>query len=303
MFKKDPIAVNFQKEKNKALLPVLPRAPLVSSYQQQWQGISYEYHCQPQHNTPEHYLEQHVIAINHIGDRQPLEAIRTLNDRSRCEQVVDGDIVVIPAKVDHKSSWNRETEFTLLILEPKFVAFAAYETIDPDRVEIVPHFSKPDPLIAQIGLALTTQMKVDINIASIYANSAAHLLAIHLLRFYGTKQPVFQEYGDGLSKTRLKQVIEYIRANIDRDLSLEKLAELVQMSTFYFARLFKQSTGYTPHQYIIRCRIDRAEHLLRQGDLSIVEICQQVGFQSQSHFTQLFRKHNGITPKKYQENC
>lgn len=302
MFKNDPIAVDFQKEKNKALLPILPRPPLVSSYQQQWHGISYEYHCQPQHNTPEHYLEQHVIAINNIGNRPPLEAIRTLNDRSRQEKVVDGDIVVIPAKADHKSSWNRETEFTLLILEPKFVAFAAYETIDPDRVEILPHFAKPDPLIAQLGSALTTQMKTDSNATSLYVNSAAHLLAIHLLRFYGTKQPVFQEYGDGLSKSRLKQVIEYIRANIDQDLSLEKLAELVQMSTFYFARLFKQSTGYTPHQYIMRCRIEQAEYLLKQRNLSIVEICQQVGFQSQSHFTQLFRKYNGITPKKYQES-
>jgi AraC family transcriptional regulator len=303
MFKNDPIAVNFQKEKNKALSPILPRAPILSSYQQQWQGISYEYHCQPQHETPEHYLEQHVIVINNIGDRSPLEAIRTLNNLSRQERVIDGDIVVIPTKVEHQSSWNRETEFTLLILEPKFVSFAAYEAIDPDRVEIIPHFAKSDPLIAQLGLALTTHIKTDANVANLYVNSAAHLLAIHLLKFYGTKQPVFQEYGDGLSKSRLKQVIEYIRANIDRDLSLEKLAELVQMSTFYFARLFKQSTGYTPHQYIIRCRIDRAEYLLKQGNLSIVEICQQVGFQSQSHFTQLFRKYKGITPKKYRENC
>jgi AraC family transcriptional regulator len=303
MFKNDPIAVNFQKEKNKALSPILPRAPIVSSYQQQWQGISYEYHCQPQHETPEHYLEQHVIVINNIGDRSPLKTIRTLNNRSRREKVVDGDIVVIPAKAAHQSSWNRETEFTLLILEPKFVSFAAYETIDPDRIEIIPHFAKSDPLIAQLGLALTTQMKIDANVANLYVNSAAHLLAIHLLKFYGTKQLVFQEYRDGLSKSRLKQVIEYIRANVDRDLSLEKLAELVQMSTFYFARLFKQSTGYTPHQYIIRCRIDRAEHLLKQENLSIVEICQQVGFQSQSHFTQLFRKYKGITPKKYRENC
>jgi AraC family transcriptional regulator len=303
MFKNDPIAVNFQQEKNKALLSVLPYAPLVSSYQQQWQGISYEYHYQPQHDTPEHYLEQHVIAINHIGDRPPLEVSRTFNDRSQQENVVDGDIVVIPAKAEHKSSWNRETEFTLLILEPKFVAFAAYESIDPDRVEIIPHFAKPDPLIAQLSSALTTQMKTDADVASLYVNSVAHLLAIHLLRFYGTKKPVFQEYGDGLSQNRLKQVIEYIRANIDQDLSLEKLAELVQMSTFYFARLFKQSTGYTPHQYIIRCRIEEAEYLLRAGSLSIVEICQQVGFQSQSHFTQLFRKYKGITPKKYQENC
>jgi AraC family transcriptional regulator len=302
MFKNDPIAVNFQKEKNKALLPILPHAPVISSYQQQWQGISYEYHCQPQHETPEHYLEQHAIAINHIGDRPPLEASRTLNNRSQQEKVVDGDIVVIPAKTEHQSSWNRETQFTLLILEPKFVSFAAYETIDPDRVEILPHFAKSDPLIAQIGSALAAQMKTDSNATSLYINSAAHLLAIHLLKFYGTKQPVFQEYGDGLSQSRLKQVIEYIRANIDRDLSLENLAELVQMSTFYFARLFKQSTGYTPHQYIIRCRIDRAEFLLRQGTLSIVEICQQVGFQSQSHFTQLFRKYKGITPKKYREN-
>jgi AraC family transcriptional regulator len=301
MLQKHPLVVDFHKEKNKALSSILPRESLRSSYQQGWQGIYCEYHCQPKHNTPEHYPQQHVIAINNIRDRTPLETVRTFDNNVQKEKIVNGDVVVVPAQIHHQVYWHRETEFTLLILEPRRIAIAAYEAIDPDLVEILPHFAKPDPLIAQIGLSLQSELETTKAIDSLYADSAANLLAVHLLRFYANKKPKFAEYADGLSKTSLQQVIEYIRANLDRDLSLEKLAELVQMSTFYFARLFKQSTGVTPHQYVIHCRLEQAKNLLISENASIIEICQKVGFQSQSHFTQLFRKYTGLTPKKYQE--
>jgi AraC-like DNA-binding protein len=80
-----------------------------------------------------------------------------------------------------------------------------------------------------------------------------------------------------------------------------ELAVLVQMSPYYFASLFKQSTGLAPHQYITKCRIERAKQLLKKRELTIMEICQQVGFQSQSHFTRVFRKHTATTPKTYRQ--
>jgi transcriptional regulator GlxA family with amidase domain len=77
----------------------------------------------------------------------------------------------------------------------------------------------------------------------------------------------------------------------------EELA--VQISPYHFARLFKQSTGMPPHQYIISCWIERAKQLLTQQELSIIEITQQVGLQSQSHLTTLFRRFLKMTPREY----
>jgi len=76
---------------------------------------------------------------------------------------------------------------------------------------------------------------------------------------------------------------------------------VVEMSPYHFARLFKQSTGFTPHQYLINSRIERAKMLLAEKKLSIAEICEYVGFRSPSHFIALFRKFTSMTPKAYRD--
>jgi AraC family transcriptional regulator len=100
---------------------------------------------------------------------------------------------------------------------------------------------------------------------------------------------------------KLRRVIDYIESHLDQDLSLVKLAAIAQMSPYYFARLFKQSIGAPPHQYLTTCRIEKAKQLLANKDLSILEITQQIGLQSQSHFTNLFRRSVGVTPSAYRE--
>lgn len=71
------------------------------------------------------------------------------------------------------------------------------------------------------------------------------------------------------------------------------------MSPNYFSRLFKETTGITPHQYVIRCRVEEAQDLLRQGKLSIAEIATQVGFVDQSHLNRHFKRLVGVTPKTF----
>jgi transcriptional regulator GlxA family with amidase domain len=85
----------------------------------------------------------------------------------------------------------------------------------------------------------------------------------------------------GLAPAQLKRVVDYIDTYLDRDLSLRELAQLVQLSPHYFSQLFKQSTGFSPHQYILRHRIDRGKQLLRQGGLSIAGVAKIVGFVDQ----------------------
>ena len=71
------------------------------------------------------------------------------------------------------------------------------------------------------------------------------------------------------------------------------------MSLTHFAHLFKHATGLAPHQYVSRCRIDRAKQLLADTDLPLIEIGPQVGYADQSHFTALLRRHVAMTPKTY----
>jgi RpiB/LacA/LacB family sugar-phosphate isomerase len=105
----------------------------------------------------------------------------------------------------------------------------------------------------------------------------------------------------GLPPWRLQRVFAHIRENLANEVSVAELAKTVGMSQYYFSKLFKMSTGTTPHQYVMRQRVERAQDLLREGRTALVNVATQVGFETQSHFTSVFRHIVGITPKRYRE--
>ncbi len=107
------------------------------------------------------------------------------------------------------------------------------------------------------------------------------------------------EYRGGLPPGRLRLVLEYVEAHLQEDLNLHRLAGVVEMSLYHFGRLFKQSTGLAPHQYVLAQRILKAKQLLADPHRSIAEISRQVGFSSRAHFSVVFRKQVGTTPRGY----
>ena len=104
---------------------------------------------------------------------------------------------------------------------------------------------------------------------------------------------------NGLPGSVLRRVLDHIDANSARGLPLSELSALAHMSAFHFARLFKQSTGVSPHRFVVGRRIERAKQLLETGDASIASIAQAVGFRTASHFTTVFHRSTGQTPRAY----
>ncbi|PSB59370.1 helix-turn-helix transcriptional regulator [Chamaesiphon polymorphus] len=135
-------------------------------------------------------------------------------------------------------------------------------------------------------------------------------------------KPNIESKNRSLTHTQLQQVLDYIYAHLDsaadgialrlpqrafhqaeptlreRELSLTELAKVINLSPTYFASTFKQATGISPHQYVIQQRVERAKSMLSKTDLTIADIALQVGFSSQSHLTQQFKRLTGITPKQ-----
>jgi AraC family transcriptional regulator len=135
----------------------------------------------------------------------------------------------------------------------------------------------------------------------LYAESLANVLAVHLLRNYTQHGDRLPTALGGLTGRKLNLATEFIRENIERDLGITEIASAVDLSPFHFARSFKQATGVSPHQYLIKSRIEQAKSLLAKSELPIVEVGFRVGFKNQSHFTTLFRKLTSLTPKAYRE--
>jgi AraC family transcriptional regulator len=133
----------------------------------------------------------------------------------------------------------------------------------------------------------------------LYAESLANVLAVHLLRHYTAEGAAPRRFAGGLSGAKLRRVLSYIADNHGRDLSLEDLAGKAAMSTFHFAREFKRATGTTPHQHLLRFRVERAKELLAGSRLPLAEVGLLTGFSHQSHFTRLFRRYTGTTPQSY----
>ncbi len=274
-----------------------PHTPLLSSEQVGWNGIRLEYHCQPPHEAPEHFDAEHEINIPYL--KHPQKINWTLDGCYQGQHVTCGEIAIVPANVSHGLSWDFEVEFIMLSVAPELVTRTAYESIDPDCIEIVPTLAKPDPLVCQIGFALKAVLETDGSHSHLYAESAATMLAAHLLQHYSVRKRVIPDYVGGLPKYKLKRVVEYIDAHLDRDLSLAAIAAEINMSRYHFSRLFKQATGLSVHQYVIERRVERSKQLLLQGDLNVAEVAFQVGFANPSHLSFHFKRVVGVTPKLF----
>jgi AraC family transcriptional regulator len=171
----------------------------------------------------------------------------------------------------------------------------------PDHVELVPHLCAHDPLRSHSALVLQATRAADSAAGRLYAEILANALAVHVIRRYAASRPSGREVPSGLSPAKLQRTIAYIQAHLDQELSLTTLAAVVHLSPDHFARLFRQSTGRPPHQYVLWYRIEHAKRLLAETDVPLSAIGLQIGCTDQSHFTALFRRHVGATPKAYRD--
>jgi AraC family transcriptional regulator len=295
--KKDFIVDFFQPEEALKLFPI---APIVSSHNLGWKNINLASYELPPGKIPETIGRQHTIVF--ASPKQTVAAKISFSDLVHSIALDRSQIYlgILPANVPTKISWNGEIEFTNLYIEPQFLEHIVPEFFNLNRVDLMLSLPpKFDPFLWQMGSALKSVLVDDPHYSCFYAESIAVALAGHLLQFYTNRSTNISAYTEGLPISKIKQAIAYINESLMVDLSLTKLAAKIDMSPYYFCRLFKQSIGMTPHQYLIQKRIERAKLLLKQPERKIVDIAAECGFANPSHFARCFRKSTGMTPKEF----
>lgn len=212
-----------------------------------------------------------------------------------------GNICLTPAGQAISAIWDAPIDNLGMHLNPDFVREAAVENHLGAGFELLEIYKKEDPLVAQLGLALLDEAASEAPMGKMYTDSLIQTLTLHVLRSYSTASAMIERVGGGLSGYKLRQVKEFIDANLEDDLGLAELAAVAGLSQFHFARAFRRSTDVTPQHFLMERRIERAKHLLATDSLPIVEISLLTGFKNQSHFTTLFRKFTNLTPKTWRD--
>ena len=213
-------------------------------------------------------------------------------------------LFLLPMGIPSEFVWESEDEVVLFGINHGALCRTAAQTecLNPDKIELKPLVFCLDDQITRLADCLLHEIRNGGASSHLYSESLLTAISVHLLRYYCAFEPQFKDYEGGLAPHTLRQVLDYIDANLaDGDLSLVAMAELARLSHWYFARQFKQSTGYSPHQYIIRQRLQKAKQLLKQQDLPIMHVAIECGFSNQSHFYGAFRRVVGTTPKRYQQ--
>jgi len=274
---------------------------MFSSQQMNWNGVFVE-QCQ----SPVSAFEVELSALSdhwlnlHIGNPAPL--IQKRDDRLHESILHEGDNLFVPA--GQPSYWCRAESGVIctplhICLRPELVQHVAEASdIDSTRFELVHGFGQQDVQLHQIGMLMLAELRSGGMMGQLYIESLTQALVIHLLRHYSTLTQSIASPHSSFTHTQLQQAIDYIHTYLNRDLSLAELASVVNISPTYFASLFKQEMGISPHQYVIQQRVERAKAMLMKTDLAIADIALQVGFSSQSHLTQQFKRFTGMTPKQ-----
>jgi AraC family transcriptional regulator len=277
-------------------IPLLPTQAALSSRAVQWDGVALEVlHISPG-VIPDHEHATHAV---HLITNGPVRAALTPSDGIQVGSLEPRTIMLMPRGSRHRFVTEDPIATVSVALHPELLSRALSETATGAAIELTPQWNRADPHVTSLLLALRADLEDGSPAGRLYGESLSTALAVYLARRYGALPLQTRPVRDGLPTYRLRQVLDYIAAHLDQDVRLADLARAAGMSPHHFSALFRRRMGLPPHRYVVERRIERAKHLLRDRTRSVLEVALQSGFESQSHFGQVFRRIVGMTPSDY----
>ncbi|MHA3770511.1 helix-turn-helix domain-containing protein [Verrucomicrobiota bacterium sgz303538] len=229
---------------------------------------------------------------------------RELDDIWVTRQIGPGDLFVTRSKTPYEVRFSSPAGQELEIVQVHVGVdqfLSALEAAYPgnvEAVEVIDFFGR-DEALAHLCFACAEMLSTGTPGKSNRVADLTHLFASYLVEKYTNAGGEKADFQGGLPIRQLRKIEDHVREHLAEEMSVEMLADLVELSPFHFSRVFKQSTGMTPLQFVTRERVSRAQQLIRETSRSLIEIGMDVGYSNPSHFAKVFRKVAGVTPTEF----
>lgn len=236
-----------------------------------------------------------------IGNAKLFVTFRNGQGQERTALVRAPLVAVVPPGLPHVLADQPGARTLVLGIAGAMFARAARSALDGAEPALREPHAAADLLLRQIGETIAADVGQQRTFDLRYLESLAAVLATHVARHYAAV-PAVGCVG-GLAPHKLERVREFVARHLSEPITVEQLARVVHLSPYHFARMFKQSTNQSPHVYVLMQRLAHARRLLAGTELALVEVAAEAGFRTQGHFTGVFHRYTGCTPRAFRLNA
>ena len=201
----------------------------------------------------------------------------------------------------HVETWVRTDGFQYLSVAISDAALRAACDGIGSEVELRGAPKLVDARVGALVAAVNEERIAGFPSGRLFLDSVEQALAVALVNGHAVRHPSVRVHRGGLGPTRLRRVTELVHAEIEDELSLHKMAEAAGLSAAHFSQMFRKSTGESPHQFVLRIRVERAKEMLRAPKARVLDVAIACGFKTQQHFARVFRRACGATPTEYRQ--
>lgn len=243
-------------------------------------------------------LADHVLVATRSG---PGETLVQADGKSFRLPVREGLVTIVPQGRDATYRSPAAPVSNVFLTHERLLACA--EQIGDGRpVELLWRRASEDQTLYRILELLSLEAERGADCSRLFVEQLLDVMCTHLLRAHSVFGAPSRAPRRGLASWQVKRVTAYLRDKLDDDVSLQDLADVVGLSRFYFCSAFRMATGYTPHEWLTRLRIEEARRLLAIQAMPITDIALAVGYQTPSAFAAAFRRLMGVSPRDYRRS-
>jgi AraC family transcriptional regulator len=209
-----------------------------------------------------------------------------------------GEMSLVPR---HLEKWFRNEDLHALFIGISDVALTAASDGTSGEVELRRVDNLVDARLGALVGAVNAERIAGFPSGKLFLDSVEQALAAALVNGYALRHRPVETRRGGLGSSRLRRIKEFVHAKMEDELTLCEMAQSVELSTAHFSRMFRKSTGESPHHFVLRHRVERAKEMLRAAETRVLDVAVACGFKTQQHFARVFRRICGASPTEYRQ--